>query len=150
GALTAELLAAGAQVIAIELDERMIAALRDELAEPIAEGRLEVLAGDARELDLAAIAGARGRRLKLAGNLPYYASSPLVRRAVAARGSVSDATFTLQREVARRIAAAPGSKEYGGLSAIVQLWAEASVPLKLPAGAFHPRPGVESAVLRRG
>ncbi len=145
GALTAALLDAGAHVVAVELDPQMLRVLSQELG---TRERLELVHADARGLDLGPIHARAGRRLKLAGNLPYYASSPLLRRAVEQREHVLDATFTLQREVAERVAAPPGSRTYGALSVLVGLWADASVPLKLPPGAFHPRPGVESAVLR--
>lgn len=144
GALTHALLDRGARVIAVDLDEAMIRVLREQLG---GRPELELVHADARTLDLAAIAERAGSKVRVTGNLPYYASSPLLRRAVDQRAHVRSATFTLQKEVADRIAAPPGSKTYGALSVLTQVWADASVPLKLPPGAFHPRPGVDSAVL---
>ncbi|HVO29796.1 MAG TPA: 16S rRNA (adenine(1518)-N(6)/adenine(1519)-N(6))-dimethyltransferase RsmA [bacterium] len=144
GALTEALLDLGAEVVAVDLDERMLAILREELA---GREKLTLLHGDARDFDLAGIAARAGRPVKLVGNLPYYVSSPILRRAVAERAHLESATFTLQKEVADRIAAPPGSKTYGALSVLIGLYADASVALKLPPGAFHPPPGVDSAVL---
>lgn len=144
GALTEALLERGAHVIAVDLDEAMIRALRK-----VFEGHanLELVHKDARELDLGEISARVGAKLRVTGNLPYYTSSPLLRRTIDQRQHVRSATFTLQKEVADRIASPPGSKAYGSLSVLTQVHADATVPLKLPPGAFHPRPGVDSAVL---
>jgi 16S rRNA (adenine1518-N6/adenine1519-N6)-dimethyltransferase len=84
----------------------------------------------------------------VAGNLPYYVSSPLLRRILALRDHVKDAHVMLQDEVARRVAAPPGSKEYGILSVLVGLWADVDIPLGFGPGAFNPPPKVSSALLR--
>lgn len=144
GALTEALLDAGAEVTAVDLDEKMLEILRELFA---GREHLTLVHGDARTFDLGAIAARAGRKLKLVGNLPYYVSSPILRRAVDERAHLVSATFTLQKEVADRIAAPPGSKTYGALSVLIGLHADASVALKLPPGAFHPPPGVDSAVL---
>lgn len=144
GALTESLLDRGAIVTAVDLDEAMIRVLKKTLGD---RASLTLVHADARELDFGAIAAKAGAKLRVTGNLPYYASSPLLRRAIDQRAHVRSATFTLQKEVADRIAAPPGSKTYGSLSVLTQVWADATVPLKLPPGAFFPRPGVDSAVL---
>lgn len=144
GALTEALLDVGAHVVAVDLDRKMLAILAETLKD---RPNLELVHGDAREFDLGAVATRLGRKLKLVGNLPYYASSPILRRAVFERAHLESATFTLQKEVADRIAAPPGSKTYGSLSVLIGLYADATVVLKLPPGAFHPQPGVDSAVL---
>jgi 16S rRNA (adenine1518-N6/adenine1519-N6)-dimethyltransferase len=82
------------------------------------------------------------------GNLPYYVSSPLLRRVVDLREGVRDAHLMVQEEVARRVAAMPGSREYGVLSVLFGLWADLDVPLRFPPGAFLPPPKVSSALLR--
>lgn len=145
GALTEALCDRAEHVIAVDLDKAMIRVLEKELGD---RKNLELVHGDARTLDLAEIHARAGRKLKLVGNLPYYASSPLLRHAIDQRAHVSDVTFTLQKEVAERIAASPGGKIYGALTVLTCLWADASVPMKLAPGAFHPKPGVESAVLK--
>jgi 16S rRNA (adenine1518-N6/adenine1519-N6)-dimethyltransferase len=85
---------------------------------------------------------------RLVGNLPYYVSSPLLRRILDLRDRVRDAHVMLQEEVARRIASPPGSRAYGILSVLFALWADVDVPLRFPPGAFRPPPRVTSALLR--
>jgi 16S rRNA (adenine1518-N6/adenine1519-N6)-dimethyltransferase len=144
GALTEALLDAGAHVIAVDLDANMLRIL-PEILGPRPE--LELVHCDARELDFAAIRARAPSPLKVVGNLPYYVSSSILRRTVDERAHLSSATFTLQKEVADRIAAPPGSKTYGSLSVLVGLYAKATVTLRLGPGSFLPPPGVDSAVL---
>ena len=140
GALTAPLCARAAHVTAIELDGRLADAL-DRRALP----NLTVVRGDALKVDLDPLAPAGTR---LAGNLPYFISSPLLRRFLALRDRVPDAHLMLQEEVARRIASPPGSKEYGILSVLYALWADVEIVLRFPPAAFQPPPKVHSAVIR--
>jgi 16S rRNA (adenine1518-N6/adenine1519-N6)-dimethyltransferase len=140
GALTLPLAARAASVSAVELDAR----LGDELRRK-APDNVRIVIGDALDADLAALVPLGGR---VVGNLPYYVSSPLLRRILELRAHVSDAHVMLQEEVARRIAAPPGSKEYGVLSVLFGLWADLDVPLRFPAGVFSPPPKVRSALLR--
>ena len=101
---------------------------------------------DALAADLRALVPPGGR---LVGNLPYYVSSPLLRRFLDLRGHVRDLHVMLQDEVARRVASPPGSKEYGILSVLYALWADADVPARFPPGAFVPPPKVDSAAAAR-
>jgi 16S rRNA (adenine1518-N6/adenine1519-N6)-dimethyltransferase len=140
GALTLPLASRAAHVVAVELDP----ALAETLAAR-APLNVSIVRGDALELDLAALVP-RGSRL--AGNLPYYVSSPLLRRFLDLRGHLRDAHVMVQREVAERVAAPPGSRDYGILSVFYALWAEVAVVLRVPPGAFRPPPKVDSAVLR--
>jgi 16S rRNA (adenine1518-N6/adenine1519-N6)-dimethyltransferase len=140
GALTLLLAARCARVVAVELDRSLAARLRER-----APANLELVEGDALRVDLAALVP-RGSRL--VGNLPYYVSSPLLRRFLELRGHVRDVHVMLQDEVARRIASPPGSKEYGILSVLYALWAEVDLPARFPPGAFEPPPRVHSALLR--
>ena len=82
------------------------------------------------------------------GNLPYYISSPLLRRLLELRDHVSDLHVMLQDEVAERVAAPPGSRRCGFLSVLFALWADVDIPLRFPPGAFQPPPRVDSAILR--
>jgi 16S rRNA (adenine1518-N6/adenine1519-N6)-dimethyltransferase len=127
-------------VVAVELD----AALAGRLGQS-APPNVEVHEGDALEVDLAALLPPGGR---IVGNLPYYVSSPLLRRFLDLRGRARDVHVMLQEEVARRVAAAPGSRECGILSVLYALVAEVEIPLRLPSGAFSPPPKVGSALLR--
>jgi 16S rRNA (adenine1518-N6/adenine1519-N6)-dimethyltransferase len=140
GALTLPLAAEAARVVAVELDGALAARLRAR-----APANVTVIHGDALRVDLGALVP-RGARL--AGNLPYYVSSPLLRRFLGLRGHVADLHVMLQEEVARRVASPPGSKEYGILSVLYGLWADVDLPLRFGPGAFLPPPKVSSAVLR--
>jgi 16S rRNA (adenine1518-N6/adenine1519-N6)-dimethyltransferase len=140
GALTLALAARAGRVVGVEVDARLAQALRVR-----APASVEILTADALEADLAALLPARAR---LAGNLPYYISSPLLRRILGLRERLSDAHVMLQEEVAERVAAAPGSRDYGVLSVLFALWADVDIPLRFPPGAFDPSPRVGSAILR--
>jgi len=140
GALTLPLAARAREVTAVELDADLARRLREH-----APGNVRIVSGDALAVDLASLVPAGGR---LVGNLPYYVSSPLLRRILDLRGHVRDAHVMLQDEVARRVAAPPGSRDYGILSVLFALWADVDVPLGFPPGAFVPPPKVHSALLR--
>jgi 16S rRNA (adenine1518-N6/adenine1519-N6)-dimethyltransferase len=140
GALTLPLAAAVRSVVAVEIDRALAEGLRAR-----APANVSVVQGDALRVDLRALAPPGSR---LAGNLPYYVSSPLLRRFLALHGHVSDLHVMLQEEVARRVASPPGSKEYGILSVLYGLWADVDVPLRFGPGDFSPPPKVSSAVLR--
>jgi 16S rRNA (adenine1518-N6/adenine1519-N6)-dimethyltransferase len=140
GALTLPLAARAARVVAIEIDAALAERLR-------ARGipNLDVIEADALEADLGALTSPG---MRLVGNLPYYISSPLLRRFLTLREQVVDVHVLLQEEVARRVASPPGSKEYGILSVLYGLWADTDIPLRVPPGAFSPPPKVSSALLR--
>jgi len=140
GALTLPLASRARRVIAVELDARLAEGLTAR-----APGNVEVVQGDALQLRLADLAP-RGARL--VGNLPYYVSSPLLRRFLDLRHLVADLHVMVQDEVARRVASGPGSRDYGILSVLLGLWADLDVPLRFPPGAFVPPPRVHSALLR--
>lgn len=144
GALTLRLAPRVARLTAIEVDPDMVAQLRPQLP-----GNVTLVEQDFLEADLAALTG--NGPVRVAGNLPYNVSSPILFRVLdlhRSRGGLVDATFMLQREVAERIESPPGSKEYGVLSIFVQLHADVRRLLTLPPGAFRPQPKVHSAVVR--
>jgi 16S rRNA (adenine1518-N6/adenine1519-N6)-dimethyltransferase len=140
GALTTPLAQRAERVVAVELDGRLARLLR-----ATAPPNVEIVEGDALKMDLRALVPAGSR---LVGNLPYYVSSPLVRRILDLHDQVRDAHVMLQEEVARRIASPPGSREYGILSILYALWADVDLPLRFPPEAFRPPPRVSSALLR--
>jgi 16S rRNA (adenine1518-N6/adenine1519-N6)-dimethyltransferase len=143
GALTLPLLRAAGRLTAIELDAELIAPLRASAA---GIGELEVIHADILKVDLAAMAG--GGKLRLAGNLPYYVSSPILFHCLSAAGAIVDMHFMLQKEVVDRMAAAPGSKVYGRLSVMLQLACRVEPLLLVAPGAFRPPPKVDSSVVR--
>lgn len=148
GGLTRALLAAGAgRITAIEMDERCLAILQELKA--ASGGRLEVMHADALGVDL--IAATPGPR-KIVANLPYNAGTQMLIQwleAIHAHGPSAFASMTLmfQKEVAERIAAAPGGKEYGRLSVFAQWLCEVRLDMELPAAAFTPPPKVDSMVV---
>ena len=140
GALTTPLAARSRSVVAVELDRRLAEALKEG-----APRNVEVIQGDALKLDLGTLLPAGGR---LVGNLPYAISSPLLRRFLDLRSRALDAHLMLQIEVARRVAAGPGSKSYGILSVLYAVHTEVDIPLEFAPGCFEPAPAVSSAILR--
>jgi 16S rRNA (adenine1518-N6/adenine1519-N6)-dimethyltransferase len=142
GALTELLLARAGRVVVIELDRALAEVWRVRAA---MDARLTVIEGDVLETDLSAAAG--GGRYLLAGNVPYYITTPILFHALR-RPRPARAIYLVQREVAERIVAAPGGKEYGALSVNVQSVAQAEILFGVPSRAFTPPPKVESAVVR--
>lgn len=146
GGLTAALLDRGAMVVAVERDERMLEPLRRRFA-----GRdLVLVAADALDADWSALVGpwtAAGSRWLVAGNIPYYITSPLLEKALIP--PLPEAvTFLVQREVADRITAPAGADAYGALSVNIQAVADPTRLFTVGRGAFVPPPKVDSAVLR--
>ena len=144
GGLTRALLAAGAgRVIAIERDRRCIAAL-SELADA-APGRLDVIEADALRFDVAQLGA---DRLIAVANLPYNIGTPLLLRWLDRIELFDTLVLMFQREVAERLAAAPGTGAYGRLSVIVQWLCEVRIALHLPGRAFVPPPQVASSLVQ--
>jgi 16S rRNA (adenine1518-N6/adenine1519-N6)-dimethyltransferase len=139
GILTGALLAAGADVTAVEIDRRMVAHLRDRFG---ADGRLTIIEGDALDEDLAALVAPPW---DLVANLPYHITSPALHHALGAEPRPERFVLMLQREVAERIAAPPGGLSY--LSVFVQYHARVRVARIVPPEAFEPAPEVASAIL---
>jgi 16S rRNA (adenine1518-N6/adenine1519-N6)-dimethyltransferase len=135
------------RLIAIEIDRDLIASLSEKLP-----SNVSIVAGDVLEVDLLTALASIGdsTALRIAGNLPYNISSPILFKLLELQRKrvVFDASLMLQREVADRILAQPGSGDYGVLSVLVQWRADVTRLLSLPAGAFRPPPAVQSAVIR--
>jgi len=146
GALTIPLAARVRRIVAVEIDRDLAAHLRAELPTNV-----RVVEGDFLDLDLEDLLRQEPRPVRVVGNLPYNVSSPILFKllSTAAEGQVfSDATLMLQKEVADRLVAAPGTGEYGTLTIQVALIADVERVLTLPPGAFRPPPKVTSAVVR--
>ena len=140
GALTSLLATRAHHLIAVELDAALAAGLQGT--------SVEVLCQDILQVDLTQLAGERGVRLQVIGNLPYYISSPILTHLFTHSQVIDRAVLMTQREVAERIVAAPGSRAYGLLSATTQLHAQVENLFTLPPGAFSPPPEVHSSVIR--
>lgn len=137
GALTEKLLMRAARVVAIEIDPYLAGHLRRRFA---GEPRLEVVEADVLDTDLA-----QWGRAVITGNLPYYITSPIVEKTV--RLNAPRAVLLMQREVAERIVAPPGSRTYGFLTVQTALYADARLLFEVRPSAFHPPPKVDSAVV---
>lgn len=142
GEMTRHLLAAGGPVFAVELDEVLVAGLR-RLAKEFP--RLTVVAGDILKTDLAALAS--GRRLRVYGNLPYYITSPVLHHLFAFADQIEEMDFVIQTEVAARLAAQPGTRDYGYLSVVTQFYTRPELVFEIPREAFNPPPEVNSALV---
>lgn len=146
GALTRPLAARAGRVVAIEIDRDLAAALQRE---PIPN--LRIIQSDFLGVDVVEALREETRPVRVAGNLPYNVSSPILFALLAAADEgrfFSDATLMLQKEVADRLVARPGRKEYGTLAIQTALTADVEQLLTLPPGAFRPVPKVTSAVVR--
>jgi len=137
GALTEKLLKRAARVIAIEVDPYLAGFLEHKFA---GEPRLQVVRADVLETDLAQWGPAA-----IAGNLPYYITSPILEKTVRLR--FPRAVFLVQKEVAQRLAAKPGSRDYGFLTVQTAVFAAARLLFEVKPAAFHPPPKVDSAVV---
>ncbi|HHQ13759.1 MAG TPA: 16S rRNA (adenine(1518)-N(6)/adenine(1519)-N(6))-dimethyltransferase RsmA [Chromatiales bacterium] len=141
GALTQPLLASGAQVDAIEIDRDLAAALPSR----VPSERLQVHLSDALKFDFGQLAGTR---LRLVGNLPYNISTPLLFHALASSALFRDIHVMLQKEVVDRMAAVPGSRDYGRLSVALAARCDVEPLFTIRPGSFTPRPQVDSALVR--
>ena len=143
GALTESLLEHAEKVVAIEVDPVLIHYLRQKFRDAVDAGRLILVESDILKADLSAWGPA-----VIAGNLPYYITSPILERIFAAGASCKRAVLLVQAEVATRIVAEPGSRDYGYLSVQVQVQARAERLFEVPRASFRPPPKVDSAVVR--
>ena len=140
GALTRPLLQLLDSLIAIEIDKDLQLHLA---AMPQSIGKLNLIDADALTIDY----GQLGARLRIIGNLPYNISTPLLIHLLHNLANVEDMFFMLQKEVVERLAASPGSKDYGRLTVMVQYYCEVEHLFNVPADSFYPQPKVESAVV---
>ena len=140
GALTKHLLDRARHVVAIELDPTLAATLRAIYSD---EPRLQIVEADALQTDLTQWGPAI-----LCGNLPYYIATPILERAVTLGPAVRQSVFLIQKEVAERVAAAPGTKAYGYLTVLLALYADSRILFEVKPGAFRPPPKVDSALIQ--
>lgn len=143
GAITEELLASGCELNAVELDRDLVALLQQKFGD---RPNFHLRSGDALAMQLAEIAPAA--RLRVVGNLPYNISTPLMFHLLQQREHIVDMHFMLQKEVVERLAAQPGTRDYGRLSIMAQYFCRVESLFEVPPGAFSPRPKVQSAIVR--
>ncbi len=144
GAITRALTERAAHVTAIEVDHEL--ALRLKAFDSSA--KLTVVEQDVLQFDFAAASAAAGQKLAVAGNLPYYITSPILLKLAENHAVLDRAVLMVQREVADRVTAEPGSRDYGLLSVTVQMYGPVERLFTLPPGAFSPPPEVHSTVFR--
>jgi 16S rRNA (adenine1518-N6/adenine1519-N6)-dimethyltransferase len=142
GEMSQHLVAAGDPVHSIEIDPKLIGGLR-HLAKQFLN--LDIVQGDILSADLAAIAA--GKRIRLYGNLPYYITSPILHHLFAFADLIDEIHVVIQNEVALRVAATPGTRDYGYLSVLTQFFSRPELVFEIPRDAFNPPPEVTSALV---
>ncbi len=147
GTMTQVLCERARQVLAVEIDRELIPVLQDTLSP---YDNVEIRHGDILKQDIRAIAETcnQGRPIKVVANLPYYITTPIIMELFESRTPLENVTVMVQKEVAARMKAEPGTKDYGALSLAVQYYAEPYLAANVPPNCFMPRPRVGSAVIR--
>ena len=147
GTLTQYLAEAAGEVTGIEIDKALLPILKDTLS---GYDNVTVINEDVLKADLAALAEEKngGRPIKVVANLPYYITTPIIMGLFEKHVPLDSITVMVQKEVAARMQAGPGTKDYGALSLAVQYYAEPYIAANVPPNCFIPRPNVGSAVIR--
>ena len=145
GTMTEELALRAKKVLAVEIDEK----LRDLHKETLDIENVKVIYGDFLELDLEKIAeeefGDEG--FKVVANLPYYVTTPIIEKLLLSKVNLVSITVMVQKEVAKRLAAQPGNKDYGSLSVFINYYTDCKYKFQVPSSVFMPKPNVDSAVV---
>jgi len=145
GAMTELLAARARRVVAVELDTSLAQQLEQKLKD---SAKIEIVRGDILTTDLAALCRRhQTETCYVFGNLPYYVTSPIIHHLFDQASSIRAMALLVQREVAERLTAQPGSRDYGYLTVLAQLHAEPRIALRVPPGAFSPPPKVQSALV---
>lgn len=144
GFLTREILEKGANVIAIEKDKKFV----ELLTKKFKSNTFKVIEADILKFNLSHLDPGSSKPLKLVGNIPYNITSPILEWLILNRDQIDQAVLTVQWEVAERLAAKPGSKNWGALSIFVQLYSDVALIQKVASHLFYPAPKVDSAVIR--
>ncbi len=147
GAMTRPLLERGFTIVGVEVDRGLVRYLEEEVR-LLAPDRLTIISADILEVNLKDLAVKFGGPFFVLGNLPYQISSPLLFKLLAAKSAVAEAALMFQREMADRLTAAPGTKNYGRLSVIFAYFARVTRLLDIGTTVFYPRPKVGSALLK--
>ena len=147
GTMTQYLAEAGRQVLAVEIDKTLIPILHETLS---AYDNVEVINEDVLKLDICKIVEEKngGKPVKVVANLPYYITTPIIMGLLESHVPVESITVMVQKEVAMRMQAGPGTKDYGALSLAVQYYCEPYIAANVPPNCFMPRPKVGSTVIR--
>ena len=144
GTLTAQLLNKAKKVVAIELDNDLIPILTQEIGD---NPKFTLIHNDALKVNFNEVIGEE-KSVKLVANLPYYVTTPIIVKLLKEKYNFKSLTIMIQKEVAERMAAEPGNKDYGALSLLVQYYCDTEIVRKVPPACFIPRPKVDSIVIR--
>lgn len=147
GTLTEELALRAKKVIAVELDNTLIPILEETLGK---YKNVEIIHGDILEVDLNTIINEKlnGGPIKVVANLPYYVTTPIIGKLIEEDLNIDSIIVMVQKEVAERMAATPGGKEYGSLSVFINFYCIPEIILKVPKTVFMPQPKIDSAVIK--
>lgn len=147
GVLTDELAERAEKVVALEIDERLIPVLKDTMSD---HDNIKVINADVMKTDMAKLIEEEfgEKPVSIAANLPYYITTPIITMLLESRLPVKNIVVMVQKEVAERISAAPGSKDYGALTVMCRHFTRPELVCVVPASLFVPQPKVDSAVLR--
>lgn len=147
GTMTQYLAEAAREVVAVEIDRNLIPILEETLSD---YDNVTIINDDILKLDLGRLVEEKngGRPVKVAANLPYYITTPIIMGLFENHVPIDNITVMVQKEVAERMQAKPGTKDYGALSLAVQYYAEPYIAANVPPNCFMPRPNVGSAVIR--
>ena len=147
GTMTQYLAEAAREVVAVEIDKKLIPILQDTLS---AYDNVTVINEDILKVDIARLVQERndGKPIKVVANLPYYITTPIIMGLFESHVPLKSITIMVQKEMADRMQVGPGSKEYGALSLAVQYYAQPEIVANVPPNCFMPRPNVASAVIR--
>ncbi|NLN41413.1 MAG: 16S rRNA (adenine(1518)-N(6)/adenine(1519)-N(6))-dimethyltransferase RsmA [Clostridiales bacterium] len=146
GTLTQELISRGAKVVAVEIDKNLLPILAETLGTP---PNLSIVHGDILKIDIQGLVNEffEGKEFKVVANLPYYITTPIIMRFLEEYLPFTTLTVMIQKEVAQRMAAKPGQKEYGSLSVAIQYYTKPRLVCRVPSSVFMPRPKVDSIVI---
>jgi len=147
GTMTQYLCESAREVIAVEIDKKLIPILADTLSE---YDNVTVMNEDILKVDINKLVQEKnnGKPIKIVANLPYYITTPIIMGLLEAHVPIENITVMVQKEVADRMQSGPGTKDYGALSLAVQYYAEPYIAANVPATCFMPRPTIDSAVIR--
>ncbi len=147
GTMTQYLCEEAGEVAAVEIDSNLIPILKDTLSE---YSNIEIVHGDILKVDIGALAREKnqGKPIKVVANLPYYITTPIIMGLFESHVPIDSITVMVQKEVAERMQASPGTKDYGALTLAVGYYAKPEIVANVPPNCFMPRPKVGSAVIR--
>ena len=147
GTLTEELALSAKKVVAVELDDTLLPILDETLKD---YPNVEIVHGDILKVDIKKLIDERlgGGPIKVVANLPYYVTTPIIARLIEEEYNIESITVMVQKEVAQRMVAPPGNKQYGSITVFVNFYTNPEILMTVPKTVFMPRPKIDSAVIR--